>query len=191
MHRFFLTIARLGAILGGIVLTVLVVLTVVSVTGRGLNGLFHADWLVALAPGLAQRALDAGVGPVQGDFELVEAGIAFAIMAFLPLAQITGAHATVDIFTQKLPAGLQRGLIAFWEVLFAVALVVISWRLYEGMSGKMRYNETTLVLQFPVWWAYGACFAASVLAAVVGVYVALVRCAELATGRVIIGGDAA
>ena len=33
------------------------------------------------------------------DYELVEAGVAFAIFAFIPLCQIYGSHATVDIFT--------------------------------------------------------------------------------------------
>ncbi|MBR9764035.1 MAG: TRAP transporter small permease [Rhodobacteraceae bacterium] len=174
------------AILGGLVLTVLVLLTVVSVTGRALNGLLHTNWVETLAGGLATRLLDAGLGPITGDFELVEAGIAFTIFAFLPLAQITGAHATVDIFTTALPESVNRFLTAFWEVLFAAALVVIAWRLYEGMQGKMRYNETTFLLQFPVWWAFAASFAAACVAAVVASFTALARIGELVSGRVLL-----
>jgi hypothetical protein len=42
-------------------------------------------------------------GPVKGDFEVVEAGIAFSIFAFLPICQLHGGHATVDIFTNLMP----------------------------------------------------------------------------------------
>nr|WP_040607390.1 TRAP transporter small permease [Oceanicola sp. S124] len=174
------------AILGGLVLTILVLLTVVSVTGRALNGLLHLGWVEALAGPLAQRLLDAGLGPITGDFELVEAGIAFTIFAFLPLAQISGAHATVDIFTSALPEGINRALIAFWEVVFAAVLIVIAWRLYEGMQGKMRYNETTFLLQFPVWWAFAASFAAACVAGTVSTYTALARIVELVSGRVLL-----
>ena len=85
-----------------------------------------------------------------------------------------------------MPARFNRVLSALWEVLFAVALVVIAWRLYEGMASKMRYGETTFILQFPIWWAYGASFAAAGVAALVGLYTAAVRVMELATGRTIL-----
>ncbi len=186
MHRLFLRFARFSAVLGGIVLTLLILLTVVSVMGRSGNTILHLDWVETIAPAFSQRLLDMGVGPVLGDFELVEAGIAFAIFAFLPLAQITGGHATVDIFTSRLPESVNRVLVMVWEVLFAIVLVVIAWRLYAGMAGKMRYGETTFMLQFPVWWAYGASFGASCVAALVGVYVAMVRIAETLTGRFIL-----
>ncbi|EAQ04511.1 hypothetical protein OB2597_10214 [Pseudooceanicola batsensis HTCC2597] len=183
MTRVFLTLARFAAILGGIVLTFLILLTVVSVVGRALNTLMHGMIDAGLLPGLAQQVLDAGVGPVLGDFEIVEAGIAFSIFAFLPLAQISGSHATVDILTSQLSGRINRLLSAVWEVVFAAALIVIAWKLYEGMAGKMRYNETTMLLQFPVWWAYAASLAGACVAAVVSVYVALARVAETITGR--------
>jgi hypothetical protein len=188
MYRVFLTLARFAAILGGIVLTALIVLTVVSVAGRALNTMMH--WLIDIGVlgGLAQSVLDMGVGPVLGDFELVEAGIAFCIFAFLPLAQITGAHATVDILTSRFPDGVNRALTALWEVIFAVVLIVMAWKLYDGMQGKMRYNETTMLLQFPVWWSYAASLGGAVAAALVATYVALARLAEAATGRVILKG---
>ena len=99
--------ARLMAICGGLVLTVLIVLICISVIGRSLNGLLHG-WIGALVPGVSAWALDLGVGPINGDFELVEAGVAFAIFAFLPLCQISAGHASVDIFTAKLPTRINR-----------------------------------------------------------------------------------
>ena len=164
----------------------LILLTVVSVAGRGINTLMHDLIGAGVLAGVAQSVLDAGVGPVTGDFELVEAGIAFCIFAFLPLAQITGAHASVDILTSVFPAGVNRLLAALWEVLFAVVLIVIAWKLYDGMAGKIRYNETTMLLQFPVWWAFALSLTGAVAAAVVAVYVAALRVGELVTGRVLL-----
>jgi hypothetical protein len=110
--------ARLMAICGGLVLTVLIVLICISVIGRSLNGLLHG-WIGALMPGVSAWALDLGVGPINGDFELVEAGVAFAIFAFLPLCQISAGHASVDIFTAKLPTRINRVLQLAIDVIFA------------------------------------------------------------------------
>lgn len=189
MTRIFLRLARLLAILGGIVLSALILLTVVSVTGRGLNTLGHFLVDAGVLAGIGQAMLDAGAGPVLGDFELVEAGVAFCIFAFLPLAQISGAHATVDILTSQFPPAVNRVLTMLWEALFAVVLIVIAWKLYEGMAGKMRYNETTMLLQFPVWWSYGLSLIAAVVAAVVSVYVACARIAEVLTGRIFLHSE--
>lgn len=175
MHRFVERLARLMALLGGLVLVALVLLTVVSVTGRGLNTLGHSDFLETLAPGVAAWLIGLGVGPVNGDFELVEAGIAFAIFAFLPICQLNSAHATVDVFTNSLPGRTNRVLAAFWEVVVALVILVIAWRLYVGFAEKYSNGQTTFLLQFPVWWAYGASFAAAVVAALTAIYSAYAR----------------
>ncbi|NIZ10703.1 TRAP transporter small permease [Pseudooceanicola sp. HF7] len=185
-HAFFLFLSRAMAVLGGLVLSALVLLIVVSVAGRAMNTFLHSGIAESLFPGLAQNLLDAGIGPIVGDFELVEAGIAFTIFSFLPLTQITGSHAVVDIFTSAIPRAANRFLIALWEVVFAVVMVIIAWRLYEGMLNKMQYNETTFLLQFPVWWAYAASLVAAVVAAIVTIYVAAARVAELVLARAIL-----
>lgn len=186
MHVFANRLARVMAVLGGIVLSALILLTCLSIIGRSLNGMLHGDLMERIAPGFAQWALDLGIGPINGDFELVEAGVAFAVFAFLPLCQISSGHASVDIFTNQLPARANRFLRAVIEVVFAVVLIVIAWRLYEGMMSKRGYGETTFLLQFPIWWAYAASFVGAVVAALIGVYMAAVRVAESARGRVIL-----
>lgn len=183
MHRFMMGLARMSAILGGIVLTALILMVCVSVAGRALNGFLHGGFMTSVAPGLATWLLDLGVGPVNGDFELVEAGVAFAIFAFLPLCQLTNGHAAVDIFANMFPRWLDRTLRTLTEVLFAAVLILISERLYDGMLSKMRFGETTFLIQFPIWWAYAASFAGSVVTAAVAVYVAAVRVVEYVTGR--------
>jgi len=186
LHRTMLFLARFMAILGGIVLSFLVILTCVSVLGRGINTFLHSDMMQGSMQGLAETLLATGIGPVQGDYELVEAGIAFAIFAFLPLCQITAGHASVDIFTSRFPKRANRLIQMVVEFIFAAVLVLIAWRLYEGMMSKMSYNETTFLLQFPIWWAYAVSLVAAVLAAIVGVYMAVVRIIEFFTMRTIV-----
>lgn len=192
IHRFMMTLARAMAILGGIVLSALILLTCLSVLGRGINTFLHWSLIETYMPGLSKSLLATGVGPILGDYEIVEAGIAFAIFAFMPLCQITAGHATVDLFTQNLPNVVNRVLTAVIEIIFAAVLILISLRLYEGMLSKIRYNETTLLLQLPTGWSYAIALAASVLTAIIGVYMALVRIYELFTARTIVhsaGGD--
>jgi TRAP-type C4-dicarboxylate transport system permease small subunit len=188
MHGLFMALARLMAVIGGAVLTLVVAITCVSVSGRVLNTALHGDLAQAVMPGLADRLLGLGVGPLTGDFELVEAGVAFAIFAFLPLCQITGGHATVDVFSSMMPRRVNRTVQLAVDWVFAAVLVLIAWQLYQGLLDKLRYNETTFMLQFPVWWSYAASLAAASVAALVGAYVAGARTVEVATGRIILHG---
>lgn len=183
MYRLFYGVARFMAVLGGIVLSVLVLMICLSIIGRTLNGLLHTAVASGFLASTAQWLIDAGVGPVNGDFELVEAGVAFAVFAFLPLCQVTTGHASVDVFTNWMPDGAQRVLNLLIDVLFAVVLVVIAMQLYDGMQSKMRSGQTTFLLQYPIWWAYAASLSGATVTAIVGVFMAGVRVAELVLGR--------
>lgn len=163
MRSFVAQLSQVCALIGGIVLTLLILMTCISILGRALSGF--------------------GLGPVPGDFELVEAGMALAVFFFLPLCQLRGGHATVDLFTAALPAQINRLLLAFWEVMMAIAVAAIAWRLVVGMLGKLRNGETTLLLQFPVWWAYAICTLPAVIAVIVAVWSAYDRLRGAATGR--------
>jgi TRAP-type C4-dicarboxylate transport system permease small subunit len=186
IHRFMTAMARIMAVLGGIVLLALIVITCVSILGRALNTALHSGFMQAAAPDFAQALIDWGIGAIRGDFELVEAGMAFCIFAFLPLCQVTAGHATVDILIGAMPRPARRVFVFLGEALFAVALVVIAQQLYLGMDSKLRSGQTSFLLQYPVWWGYAAALVGAVAAAVAGVYMALVRTLELLTGRVIV-----
>jgi len=124
------------ALVGGVVLVALVVITVVSVTGRAL--------------------ISVGLGPIPGDFELIEAGTGFAIFAFLPWCQMRRGHVTVDILMARLSTRTNLIIDIVANVLMTAAAGLVLWRLYLGMLDKMSYGETTFILQFPVWWPYSA-----------------------------------
>ncbi|WP_226562416.1 TRAP transporter small permease [Salipiger thiooxidans] len=163
VDRFFEQLAKTVAILGGIVLLGITVLTCTSIIGRSLIGV--------------------GLGPIKGDFELVEAGVGFAVCAFLPWCQVQRGHATVDLFTNILSARINRWINLIAETLMALAIFVMTWKLWDGMASKLRYGDTTFILEMPTWWPYAACFSAMVVACVVAIYLVMVRAVELLTGK--------
>ncbi|WP_299138610.1 TRAP transporter small permease subunit [uncultured Tateyamaria sp.] len=185
MHGVVKWLARASAIVGGCVLLILIVLTTLSIFGRELSKMGHAMGDGALA-WLGNFIVSAGIDEINGTYELTEAGVAFAIFAFFPVCQFYGQHATVDVFTSAMRPRPLGWLRAMWEVVLAIVIVFISLRLYEGMLRYLGNGETTLFLQFPVWWAYAASVGAAAIASLTALYCAYARLVEAATGRMIL-----
>jgi TRAP-type C4-dicarboxylate transport system permease small subunit len=183
MYPAFMKLSRFMAYLGGIMLSGLILLTCLSVLGRSLNGMLHSDFIEGIAPGFAQWAINLGIGPINGDFELIEAGIAFAIFAFMPLCTLSGGHASVDIFTQGMSDRVNRILRLITSLLFAAVFVLIATQLFGGLQTKFRSGQTTFLLEFPLWWAYALSMFAAAVAAVVAVYIAVMRVLETLSGH--------
>jgi TRAP-type C4-dicarboxylate transport system permease small subunit len=200
VSRFIHALARLMAILGGIVLGLITIMTVISITGRAIvtiafvfpGSVFHylpffddiqlwLQWLVAQEWSVFGATVK--VGAVPGDFELVEAGTAFAVFAFLPWCQLNRGHATVDLFTNYLPAVANRWIDLVSETLMTIVFVVLAWRLWIGMMDKIRYQETTFILQYPVWWGFASAMVGAAACVIVSVYMTGVRVQEVRTGR--------
>lgn len=135
---------RVAAISGGLLVAALAVITVVSILGR---------W-VAGAPVLSDMATLAWVGPITGDYELVEMGTAIAVFLFLPYCHLRGGHVTVDLLVMHAPVMVQRLLAVVAEALFLVVAGLMTWRLYHGLLDKRRYMETSMLLDIPLWWGY-------------------------------------
>ena len=194
-------LARGLAVAGGIVLVAITLITVASIGGRAIGTFAHADtpdylmfmdgalqWLRDGAGWLVDQKFRVGswnfrIGNVPGDFELVEAGVGFAVFAFLPWCQLTRGHASVDIFTNFLPPGANRAIDVVSELLMTVVITLFAWRLWYGMHDKLRYNETTFILQFPLWWAYAACMVAAAIGVAVSFVVLIDRIGAAAAGR--------
>ena len=155
------------AYVGGTVLAGIALMTVVSIIGRAL--------------------IPFGLKPIKGDFELVEAGCAIAIFAFLPWCQIRRGHVTVDIFIQNLPSRVQAFLGLVGDTLLMVASYVILWRLWLGFGEKFPYGgdgfrqalgmgskpffvETTYELELPIWIPYAAALVGAALFFIVALY---------------------
>lgn len=150
LDRIITKAAQGLAICGGLVLLALGLLICISVLGR--------------------TAAPLGAGPILGDFELVEAGAAFAVFAFLPLTQLHGAHAQVDVFTARWGARANAALARLWGAVMLAVMALITWRLWLGMLDKRLYGETSFLVQFPIWWAYAACLVGACMACATALY---------------------
>lgn len=161
-------IAAALALAGGAVLLILTVLTCVSILGR------------------AAVSLDIGLSPIRGIYDMTEIGMAAAVFAFLPYAQLTEAHARVDLFRWAMPAGLDRFLDLLFNIAMTFVAVVGTWRLYLGMQDKLSFGETTLIAQIPVWQGYAAG-----LVGAVGFVLVAAFCVLRSARRLIEGGTPA
>ncbi len=131
---------NLLAIIGGLVLTAVMLLAVASIIGRFLGRL--------------RLAIFDGLGPIPGDFELVAMGTGMSIFLFLSWAQFNRGHVTVDIFVSKLgPRGL-AWLSTATNLIMTIAVVLLAQRIGEGLDSKLRFGETTQILEIPVWYGY-------------------------------------
>ena len=126
--------ARAFALIGGAVLLLMVVMTILSVIGRGINAY--------------------GLGPIPGDFELVEFGSAFVIFWILPWAQISNGHVAVDVLARHFPKSFNRIILVISQVLILVMAVFIARQLTLGFWDKFQYGEMSFILMMPVWWGY-------------------------------------
>lgn len=144
MKHLIYGLCRAMSWVGALVLCALALISVVSIAGRALSF--------------------AGLGPVPGDFELVEAGTALAVFCFLPWCHLKNGHATVDLFWRAYPAGMRRFLVMVADALMLLAWVLLTWRMGVAAEDYHANGETSFILHMPVWWGY----AASMLPAVIG-----------------------
>ncbi len=131
-------ICRRIAWLGGLVLALISVMSVASIVGRALSGM--------------------GLGPIPGDFELVEAGTALAVFCFMPWCHLTRGHAVVDLLWSRYPTWLQRVLEVLANTLMLVAWLLLIWRMSIALADYRANGEVSFILQMPVWWGYALAF---------------------------------
>jgi TRAP-type C4-dicarboxylate transport system permease small subunit len=129
--------------MGGLVLTLVALLSVVSIAGRALSSV--------------------GLGPVPGDFELVEAGTALAVFCFLPWCHLKHGHADVGMFWNSYPAPMRRILTIGADALMLIVWLLLVWRMGVALFEYRANGEVTFILQMPVWWGYAASFVPAVL----------------------------
>jgi TRAP-type C4-dicarboxylate transport system permease small subunit len=144
------------AILGGLLSLSTALLVVVSVLGR--------------------RFYNA---PVNGDFEMVQIASAITVFSFLPYCQVRRSNIVVDTFTTWLPARTNALIDAFWDLVYAGMMGLMTACLIAGTLEHIRSSQTTMLLQLLVWPAIAIC---TVLAALL-TCVALTTAVQLARGR--------
>jgi TRAP-type C4-dicarboxylate transport system permease small subunit len=117
--------------------------------------------------------------PIPGDFELVQMATAVAVFSFLPYCQTCRGNIVVDTFTSRLPARVNAVIDAFWDLVYAGMMGLMTACLIVGTLDHIRNGQTTMVLQFPIWPAIAVCTVLALL--LTGV--ALATAARLFRGR--------
>ena len=171
IDRLMRSLAALMAILGGIALIAVILSTVTSVTGRAF--------------------LWAGLGPIRGDFELVELGTGFAVFAFLPWTQINRQNASVEILTMHMGDRINRLIDMAADLLMLAIALLLTWKHWQGTLDKMAYGETTFIIQYPIWWAYASGLVGSVCFVLICLWCVFLSARALLTGRNQLHGETA
>jgi len=154
------TLSGIVAVIGGLVSLATALIVVASVFGRWFKGTPFAPY----AP---------WIGPIDGDFEYVKMGTAIAVFAFLPYAQALRSNIVVDTFTNRLPQRAQNGIDAFWDMVYATMMAVLTWCMVQGTMDFHRSGETTMMLQLIVWPAIAVCTLLSGLLTLIAVVTAV------------------
>lgn len=162
LGRLVYALARAVAIAGGLMLTIVVVIVVVSVIGRAL--------------------IPFGLSAVPGDFEIVQFGVLFAIFCALPLTQYLRGHADVSVLVDHFPLRVVVVIEFIMDLLMLLATVFILWRFGAGMLDKYGNREVTFILHMPVWWTYAGGMLGAVCMVIVSAY-CVVRSFLNATSR--------
>jgi len=112
---------------------------------------------------------------INGDFELVQMGLALSVFAFLPLCQAHRGNVKVDTFTNRLPLIVQRALDALWDLVYAAFAGFIAWRLWLGAQDAATSYTTSMVLALPIHYAIASCALLAGFLAVVCLFTAAQR----------------
>ena len=112
--------------------------------------------------------------PIEGDYELVEMGMAVAIFLCFPYCHLTGTNLVAEFFSTGLSKRVRLGLDALSDAVFAVVAAGFTWRLAIGLGRKFAQHDTTMLLAIPVWIG----FAVAVFSMALLTFVCLARMAD-------------
>jgi TRAP-type C4-dicarboxylate transport system permease small subunit len=139
------SLAKTCAVLAGVLLTAITLMTCVSLIGRNTTG-----WTIV------------------GDFELSGSAAGAAIALFMPWCQARRANIIVDFFTTKASGATNAGLDRLGALVLALCMGLLAWR--SGIGGVNAWNSGagSMMLGFPDWIVYAFMVPPLVLTAAIG-----------------------
>ncbi len=135
-------LAKFCAILAGVMLTAITLMTCASLIGRNTTG----DSIV-------------------GAFELTGVAAGAAIALFMPLCQLRRGNIIVDFFTARMSAAVNDKLDRFGTLLLTLIFALLAWRTTLGGLNVFYAHSETQIMGFPEWIVYAAMVPAFVLTA--------------------------
>ena len=121
-------LARFCSLLGGLVMTGLMLMTCYSLIGRN----FFDSALI-------------------GDFELTGVGAGAAIALFMPLCQLRRENIIVDFFTAKCSESTNFKLDRLGDFVMTVIFFLLSWRCGMAAINAKETMGASMLLGFPDW----------------------------------------
>ena len=144
--RLLESLAKLCAILAGVLLTVVTLMTCASLIGRNFLG-----------------------ATIVGDFELSGAAAGAAVALFMPWCQFQRGNIIVDFFTARASARTTERLDRFGALLLGLAMALLAWRTSIGGLNAWKSGAGTMLIGFPEWVIYSAMLPPLVLTAVIAI----------------------
>lgn len=126
-------LSKLCAILAGVLLTVITLMTCVSLIGRNTLGLTLA-----------------------GDFELTGVASGAAVALFMPWCQLKRGNIIVDFFTSRASEATNAALDRLGALALALTFMLLTWRTAVGGLNAYETHSGTMMLGFPEWVVYSA-----------------------------------
>lgn len=138
------SLSRLCAILAGMLLTGITLMTCYSLIGRNTTG-----------------------ATISGDFELTGVATGAAIALFMPLCQLKRGNIIVDFFTAKASDATNAQLDRLGALFMSATFMLLSWRTTLGGLSAYETQSGTMMLGFPEWVVYAAMVPPFILTAVI------------------------
>lgn len=126
-------LAKFCAIIAGLLLTGITLMTCASLIGRNTTG-----------------------ASIVGAFELTGVAAGAAIALFMPLCQLRRGNIIVDFFTAKLSDSANDKLNRFGTLLLVLIFGLLAWRTTLGGLNVYSANSETQIMGFPEWVVYAA-----------------------------------
>jgi TRAP-type C4-dicarboxylate transport system permease small subunit len=127
------SLAKLSAILAGVLLTGITLMTCISLIGRNTVGI-----------------------TLVGDFELTGVATGAAIALFMPWCQIKRGNIIVDFFTAKAHAVVNDRLDRLGALLVALVFALLAWRTTLGGLNAYATGSSSMMMGLPEWIVYAA-----------------------------------
>ena len=142
-------ICKVFAVISGLVLTAMGLMSIASILGRSLLS-----------------------SPIVGDYELVQSLCAVTVSMALPYTQWVRANVIVDFFTAKARPKTNAALDAVASLLLAFFSGIFAWRMTKAMWELKQALDVSMLLNIPTWLTYVPMVASFVLLCAVSLYTA-------------------
>ena len=143
-------LARLCAILAGVLMTAITLVTCASLIGRNTTG-----------------------ATLLGDYELTAVTAGAAVALFMPWCQLKRGNIIVDFFTAKASAATQARLDQLGALLLAGVMLLLTWRTGIGAVKAWQSNSASMMMGLPEWTVYICMVPALALTALIALMQAL------------------